>query len=163
MRVLAAFAVATHFRHYFGSRFVVSGKQGKRDQWEQMASRAKGIISYSMDFGGYVDILVYRYFGGYVDILDPWIIEDMSICRYIGVSISVYRYVDLSISVHRYVDMSIYRFIDMSIYVYLLFYIGLSVYRYVDISVCLYRFIDMSIYRFIYIGLSICRYVDIYL
>ena len=125
---------------------MVRGESGTRDQWEQMASRAKGIISYSMDFGGYVDISVYLYFGRYVDILDPWIIEDMSIyrCVCIGLSICRYMYICYSISVYRYIDMSIYRFV----------YIGLSIGRYIglsisvfDISVYLHRF---SIWRSVY-------------
>ena len=88
--------------------------------------------------------------------LNPWILEDMSTCRYIGKSIgrygdtSVQRSVDIGIAICRYVDksgqlpapdswimedLSIYRCRDMSIY------------RFIDMSICryLYRFIDMSI------------------
>ena len=52
-------------------------KRGKTNQFDQMASRAKGIIFYSMNSRGYVDVSVQ-----YVCIL-----EDMSIYEYIGVSV----------------------------------------------------------------------------
>ena len=115
----------------FVSFLGVRGKGWKRDQWDQMASRAKGIISYSMDFGGYVDMSVYRYIG-------------MSVCRYFG------------ISVYRYIDMSIYRYIRESVYRY----IGISVYRCIGISVDRRRYVDMSIYL-AYVDMSVYRYIGI--
>ena len=56
----------------------------------------------SMDYGGFVDISVYRQ-------------VDISICRYINISIdyedmSVYRYVDNYMSIRRY---TIFRYLDI--------------------------------------------------
>jgi hypothetical protein len=48
------------------------GKGEKRDQLDQMASRAKELYLRS-----------------------PWIVEDMSICRYIGISVHRYIYISL--------------------------------------------------------------------
>ncbi len=62
-----------------------------------------------MDFGGYVDMSVYRYIGilicRYIDI--QWI-QDSGVY----VDMSIYRYIDIGV----YVDMSVYRYIDMSIF-----------------------------------------------
>jgi hypothetical protein len=53
------------FWHHFQSIFGVSGKGGKRDQCDQMASRAK--------------VLYLR---------SQWIVENMAICWYIGISVA---------------------------------------------------------------------------
>ena len=110
--------------------------------------------------------------------LNPWILEDLSTCRYIGMSIcryvdiSVQRSVDIGIAICRYVDksgqlpapdlwimedLSIYLCRDMSIYRFV--YIGLAICRYVDIY--LYRFIDMSICRYVDISVQLRIYIDI--
>ena len=104
----------------------------------------------SMDYGGYVDMSVYRRVG-------------LSICRYVGILAYLYRCIGMSIC--RYIGWSMCRCIDMSVCLYRFIGRSISIYRFIDMSISRYigfkpicRYVDMPL---VYIDFSICRYVDI--